>query len=50
MDILIYSILNNKIKQVEENMNGLCLVVLTQEEYDNLEVKDSDTLYFIKKE
>ena len=31
-------------------MNGLCLVVLTQEEYDKLEVKDSDTLYFIKEE
>ena len=35
-------------KHTEEKMGGVSIVLLTQEEYDALEVKDETTLYIIK--
>lgn len=38
------------VKSITEKLGGLNFVVLTQAEYDELETKDANTLYFIKSE
>lgn len=49
------STLNNKVNKVSEEINALeevipTFVILTQEEYDALEVKDDYTFYCIKED